>query len=271
MSRPYGSTPDATAAGGAPGGPGTGSRVAIGAERHARSLRPRRATLRVVERADVLAIDPDPHTSTVSLALADGSEVTAPLHHAAVRPDVGDEVWVIRDDPDRADARIVLPPEEVLPELRAQGLLEDLDRDGFEALIRETYEAGEAPPGLDGPDILMVLYQRYGLEDPEQGLIEEAALERAIRDRILVFADAHDTPDLVEDAVAALADALLLDVLLVEDADANDVFDALGEATRRRSDHVFLLPMGVNEAAILVRDELAPSKLALFTEAERAE
>ena len=224
-----------------------------------------------MQNATVIAIDVDPEQATVTLALDDETQVKAPLHHAAVRPAVGDAVCVIVDDRERGLARIVLPLGEILPELQVQGLLEELDLEGFEALVRETFEDGEAMDALDTPDILSVLYQRYGREDEHEELIAEDALERAVRDRILVFADAHDTPDLVEDAVAALADALLLDVLLVEDADANDVFDALGEAVRKRSDRAYLLPMGVNETAILIRDALAPSKLALFTEAEEAE
>jgi hypothetical protein len=224
-----------------------------------------------MQQAEVLELDPDPRSPTATLALKDGARVTASLYHAAVSPGVGERVWVIRDDPGRPHARIVLPAAEILPELQAQGLVRDVDRERFEALVRESFHEDDPPPGLDGPDILGVLYGHYGREDDEQELIAEDALERAVRDRILVFQDSHETPDLVEDAVAALAEALDLDVLLEEEADFNDVFDALGEAVRDRPENVYLLPVGVNDTAILIRDELAPSRLTLFTEAERAD
>ena len=232
------------------------------------------AVLQRVQRGTVAELDPNPRAPVAFVTLADGTRLRAPVAHAAIEPTVGAEVWVIRDHEDKPLARIVLPLAEILPALKAQELLRDLDDAAFAALVRESFEddpeLGDEELGLDGPDILTVLCQHYGREDEEQELIAEDALERALRDRILVFADSHETPDLVEDAVAALADSLLLDVLLAEEADFNDVFEALGEALARRSESAFLLPLGVNDTAILVREELAPSKLRLFTAAERS-
>ncbi|MBX3275493.1 MAG: hypothetical protein KF729_34860 [Sandaracinaceae bacterium] len=231
-----------------------------------------------LRRADVLALDEHPTSPKVTLLIHGGREVWAPLIHAAVRPTPGEVVWVIHDHADKPHARVVLPPAEVLPELQAQGLLRDVDLAGFEALTRAAFARGPdepAPTGLDGPDILATLREHYGREgddETEDGepLICAESLERAVADRVLVFCDSHETPALVEDAVAALADALFLDVKLPEEPDFEDVFEALGAALRHRSEHAFLLPLGINDTAILVRESLAPSRLVLFERAERA-
>jgi hypothetical protein len=220
-----------------------------------------------VQPATVTEIDPNPNAPVATLRVSEGATAKAPLVHAAIQAEVGDEVQVVWEAGEEW-ARICLPPAEILPELQAQGLCRDLDITQFEEVCREGLAMDETPAGLDNADILGALCWHYGREDDEQELIAEDALDRAVADRILVFQDSHETPDLVEDAVAALADALLLDVMLIEEADFNDVFEALGEALETRTDFVFLLPMGVNDTAIMVRHELEPSKLTLFTKAE---
>ena len=214
--------------------------------------------------AEVIAVDEGEGAVRVR---TDDRELIAPLHSAAVAVELGDRVQVTLDGKE-GWARVVVGLDVLLPELRAQGLFADVNENELRELVVNAFD-GEALPGLDGPDILRVLYQHYGREDDEQELVEEEALGRAVRDRVLVFNDAHETPDLVEDAVAALADALLLDVELEIGGDYNDVFDALKDAVRLRTDHAYLLPPGVNEVALLIRAELAPSKLRLFTDAEQ--
>lgn len=215
-------------------------------------------------KARVISIDPGKHTGTIVLGAI---EAWFSLVGTAYPVAVGDEVECVlgKDSAAKPYARLVAPLDAIYEELRANGLLTDVTKSAFPELVAHVFEEGEAPIGLDTPDIMVVLFAHYG--ESEQGFV------RALRDKVLVFADSRDAPDLVRRYAEAFAQHLGVEIDLPDELDFNEVFDALrfaldARSTASRRERAFLLPMGHNESAILVRDQIVRGKLRLFTEAE---
>jgi len=211
-------------------------------------------------KARVVSLDPGKHMGTIVVG-----EVQAwfSIMGTAFPVAVGDEVDAImgKDSTLRPYARLVAPLPIVYEEMRANGLLTDVAPEKFSELAARVFDEIDPPEGLDVSDMLAVLFMHYGESD--------AGLDRSIRDRVLVLCDSHEVPDLVRKSTEALAKDLGVEVKLPRDApDFNDVFDALRFALGAREERAFLLPMGHNETAIVVRKKIISGKLRLFLEAQ---
>lgn len=210
-------------------------------------------------KARVVHIDPGKHTGTIAYGAI---EAWFSLMGTAYPVSVGDEVEAImgKDSALKPYARLVAPLDVVYDELQANELLTGVTRKSFADLVMRAFDETEPPIGLDTPDILVVLFAHYG--ESEEGFV------RSLRDRILVFCDSDDFPDLVHKNTEAFAQHLGIEVELPAKPDFNDVFDALRYALGANPERAFLLPMGHNESALLVRKDLVRGKLRIFTEAE---